>query len=327
MDTFFDSAWYFLRYCDNKNSKKPFEYKKIDSWMPVDQYIGGAEHATMHLIYSRFFIKALRDLGFLKFDEPFINLFNQGMLHGEDGYVMSKSRGNVISPSEVSKKHGIDTARLFLMSIASPDKDLEWNEKGIEGSLRFIKKVINYFSKVEIGKADPRLESKLNKAIKNVSNYIEEFKYNLAVIEIRELFDSLPRKTSKKVIEDFLKLLHLFCPHVTEELWEKLGNKTFLSLESWPIVDEKKINAKFEKQDKAIDKLVTDIKNIFNLVKGKEKVFVYVLPNEKEIYGIKLIKEKLKRDVQVFSVSDKKKYDPSGISKKAKFNRPAIYLE
>ena len=120
MDTFFDSSWYYLRYCDNKNDKKPFDASKTDYWMPVDQYIGGAEHACMHLIYARFFTKALRDLGFLKFDEPFIRLFNQGMLHGPDGAVMSKSRGNVVLPETVSAKYGMDTARLFFFSIPSP---------------------------------------------------------------------------------------------------------------------------------------------------------------------------------------------------------------
>ncbi len=157
MDTFFDSSWYYLRYCDNQNKKKPFESDKVKYWMPVDQYIGGAEHACMHLIYARFFTKALRDLGFVEFDEPFLKLFNQGMLHGKDGYVMSKSRGNVVLPEVVSKKYGIDTARLFLVSVASPDKDAFWSDKGIEGSLRFINKVINYFENLKIEKADAKI--------------------------------------------------------------------------------------------------------------------------------------------------------------------------
>ena len=249
MDTFFDSSWYYLRYCDNQNKKKPFESDKVKYWMPVDQYIGGAEHACMHLIYARFFTKALRDLGFVEFDEPFIKLFNQGMLHGKDGYVMSKSRGNVVLPEVVSKKYGIDTARLFLVSVASPDKDAFWSDKGIEGSLRFIKKVINYFENLKIEKADAKIESKLNKTIKEVTEDIDNFRYNLAVIRIRDLFNSLPEKTSKEVLEKSLKLLHLFCPHITEELWEKLGNKGFISLEKWPIADEKKINEKLEKQE------------------------------------------------------------------------------
>src|SRR3990167_3155853 len=210
MDTFFDSSWYFLRYCDNKNNKEPFEKKKIEYWMPVDQYIGGAEHACMHLIYARFFVKALRDLGFLKFDEPFLRLFNQGMLHGSDGYVMSKSRGNVVLPEEVSKEYGIDTARLFLVSIASPDKDIQWSENGIEGSFRFVQRVMDYFMqfKAKTGKADGRMESKLNKSVKDITEDIEKFRYNLAVIKLRELYDKISEKgMSKKEAEVFLKLL------------------------------------------------------------------------------------------------------------------------
>ncbi|MCK4647802.1 leucine--tRNA ligase, partial [Candidatus Pacearchaeota archaeon] len=330
MDTFFDSSWYFLRYCDNKNSKIPFDKKKIDYWMPVDQYIGGAEHACMHLIYARFFIKALRDLGFVKFDEPFTKLFNQGMLHGADGNKMSKSLGNVILPEEVSKKYGIDTARLFLVSIASPDNDIDWSEKGIEGSLKFIKKIMNYFKKVKIGIADPKIESKLNKVIKEVTNQIKEFKYNLAVIQIRNLFNSLPDETSKEVLEKFLKLLHIFCPHITEELWSKLGNKSFISLEKWPVVDEKKIDENLEKQEKAVEQIIEDINYIKKLVEKKvSKGFIYVLPKEREIYfkEVDLIHKKTNLDIEIFAVNDKQKHDPENKSKKAKPGKPAIYLE
>ena len=174
MDTFFDSSWYFLRYCDPHNTEFPFDKDKIEYWMPVDQYIGGAEHACMHLIYARFFTKALRDLGFLKFNEPFTKLFNQGMLHGNDGAVMSKSRGNVIVPEQVSEKYGIDTARLFLVSIASPDKDIEWSDKGIEGSLRFIKKIFDYFENLNLGSSSAQIESKVNKTIKEISSCLED---------------------------------------------------------------------------------------------------------------------------------------------------------
>ncbi len=330
MDTFFDSSWYFLRYCDNKNKEVPFDAKKVNYWMPVDQYIGGSEHACMHLIYARFFIKALRDLGFVKCDEPFTRLFNQGMLHGSDGNKMSKSLGNVELPEKVSEKYGIDTARLFLISIASPDNDINWNEKGIEGSLKFIKKVIAYFEKVKIGKADAKTESKLNKIIRNTTNQIQKFKYNLAIIQIRELFNSLPDETSKDVLGKALKLLHPFCPHITEELWNKLGNKSFISLEKWPEVNEKKIDENLEKEEEAIGKLVGDINYVKGLIKSEiKKGFVYVIPPEKEFY----LKEKegiCKRtslDIEIFALNDKQKYDPENKSKKAKPGKPAIYLE
>lgn len=330
MDTFVDSAWYYLRYCDSKNSRKPFDGKKTRYWMPVDQYIGGAEHACMHLLYARFFTKALRDLGFLDFDEPFTRLFNQGMLHGSDGYVMSKSRGNVVLPEEISKRYGIDTARLFLVSIASSDKDIEWNEKGIEGSLRFIKKIMGYFESVKPGKSNSRIESRLNKVIKEVTEDIENFRYNLAVIKIRELFSIFPESPGKDVLQKFLRVLHPFCPHITEELWEKLGNKKFLGLGEWPIADEKKIDEKLEKQEQDVDNLVRDINNILGIVKAKpKKALIYVIPNEKDNYTehIGMIKKRTGLDIEVYAVNDKKSYDPENKSRKAKPGKPAIYLE
>ena len=332
MDTFFDSSWYFLRYCDSKNNKEPFEKKKIEYWMPVDQYIGGAEHACMHLIYARFFVKALRDLGFLKFDEPFLRLFNQGMLHGSDGYVMSKSRGNVVLPEEVSKEYGIDTARLFLVSVVNPDKDIEWNSKGIEGSLRFVNKVVNYFWTLKFGKSSRKVESKLNKGIKEITECIDEFRYNVAVIKLRELFDVfVDEKVSKRDGEMFLKLFSVFCPHIAEELWEKIGNKGFISLEKWPVADEKKVDEKLEKEEEMLENLVSDINNVLKIVKSKNvevsKVFVYVLPKEKEVYNKSLIKKKTGLGVKVYAVNDTDKYDPGSKSGKAKLGKPAIYLE
>jgi leucyl-tRNA synthetase len=333
MDTFFDSSWYFLRYCDNKNKKKPFDKKKINYWMPVDQYIGGVEHACMHLIYARFFTKVLRDLGFLNFDEPFTKLFNQGMLNLAGGKKMSKSKGKSINPDEVSKKYGIDTARFFLLSLASPDKERDWSEKGIQGSLRFIKKIMNYFESVKITKADAKTESKLNKTIREVTNQIEDFKYNLAIINIRSLFDSLPEKTSKDVLEKFLRILHPFCPHITEELWGGLGNKSFISLEKWPKVDEKKIDERLEAQEQAVEKLIRDINNIIKIVRDrgekKNHVYVYVLPKEKNIYSdsLDLIKKKIGLEIKIFAVNDKDKYDPTTKGKNTKPEKPAIYLE
>jgi len=332
MDTFVDSSWYYLRYCDNENKKEPFDRKKAAYWMPVDQYIGGAEHACMHLIYARFFTKALRDLGYIKFDEPFLKLFNQGMLHGTDGFVMSKSRGNVVLPEEISKRYGIDTARLFLVSIASPDKDIEWNEKGIEGSFRFVNKVMEY-SYNKKTRIDERLQSKMNKTIKEVSEDIENFRYNLAIIKIREFFDKTSENWGKKEIEIFLKLLHPFCPHITEELWSKLGNKGFLSIEKWPIADISKINAEFEKEDEIVEKTIGDVNNVLKIVKdkGKEakKLYLYTIPNEKKIYENNLdeIGKRTGLKVKIFGVNDKDKHDPEKKSMKAKPGKPGIYIE
>ena len=329
MGGFVDSSWYFLRYCDPKNKSKPFDTKKVDYWMPVDQYIGGAEHAVMHLMYARFFVKALKDLGLVKFNEPFKKLFNQGIVY-KDGGKMSKSAGNVIYQTDISNKYGIDTARLFLMSVSSPDKQMEWNDEGVEGSYKFIRKLFDYFEIVKIKKeSDAKTENKLNKTIKQVSSQIENFEYNLAIIGIRTLFDSLPKETSKSVLEKSLKLLHPFCPHTTEELWEKLGNKNFISLEKWPEFDEKKINDKFEQQEKIVEDLINDINNILKIVGIKKKIFIYSLPHEKEIYkeAIETIKKKTNLEVLVYAVNDKEKYDPENKSKKAKPNKPAVYLE
>ncbi len=333
MDTFVDSSWYYMRYPDNNNSKEAFDKKKEDYWLPVDSYIGGAEHATMHLLYARFWTKALRDLGYVNFDEPFIQLFNQGMLHASDGRKMSKSLGNVINPLEIINDEGADALRLTLMSFASPDSDTNWDEKVLQGNGRFLAKVYDKILNIKVGKSSARIESKLNKTIKEVSEMFDNFKYNLAIIKIRDLFNSLNEEESKEVLEKSLQLLHPICPHITEELWEKLGNKDFISLSKWPVVDETKIDEKFEKEEQAVDKLVGDINNISKLMEEKgndfSKVYVYVLPQEKEMYESNLsdIMKRVGNEVVVYSVSDKDKHDPEGKSKKAKPGKPALYLE
>jgi leucyl-tRNA synthetase len=333
MDTFFDSSWYYLRYCDNENDTEAFSRESSKYFMPVNQYIGGAEHACMHLLYSRFFIKALRDLGFVDFNEPFLSLFNQGMLHAKDGRKMSKSLGNVINPLDIVEKYSADCLRLTLMSFASPNSNTNWDEKVLIGSHKFLNKVFDKFKEIKIGNADEKIISKLNKTISDVTKLIENFKYNLAIIKIRELFNSLPDETSKEVLEKSLKLFHPICPHITEELWEKLGNKDFISIEKWPECDSSKINEDIEKQELAVDKLVNDINNITRIIKERgekfEKVYVYALPNEKDVYFAEIneIRKRTNMKVNIFAVNDKEKYDPQNKSKKAKPNKPAIYVE
>ena len=335
MDTFVNSSWYFLRYTDPKNNNEIFDTKKAKYWCPVDQYIGGAEHACMHLIYSRFYTKFLRDIGLINFGEPFKRLFHQGMLHGEDGEKMSKSNPDyVILPEVVSKKYGMDTARMFLLSVASPDKDIDWSEKGINGTLKFIKKLFDFFENVKItNDVDAKVESKLNKAIKEVGPYIEGFKYNLALIKIRELFSLLfsYSEVSKDVLSASLKLISPFCPHISEELWERIGNKGFISLEKWPKVDESKIDETFDKTEELTEKLVGDILNVNKILESrnefKDKVYVYVLPQELESYLVEELSKRTGKVVKVFSVSDKEKHDPEGVSKKAKPGKPGIYFE
>jgi len=279
MDTFFDSSWYFLRYTDSGNDKKPFDPKKAAYWMPVDQYVGGAEHAVMHLLYARFFTKVLRDLGFVHFDEPFPKLFNQGMLH-KDGFVMSKSRGNVVLPEEVSKKYNIDTARLFLVSIASPDKDTEWSDKGVEGIFKFITKIVDYFGTVKIGKSSERVAHKVNKSIKEIGEDIDNFRYNVAVIRLRKLFASFGKEISKKDLESFVKLLSPFCPHLAEEFWEVLGNKPYASLQPWPRYDATKIKPELDIAEEYINDIQVDIRQVLKLAKIEKptQIFLFIAP-------------------------------------------------
>jgi leucyl-tRNA synthetase len=204
----------------------------------------------------------------------------------KDGAKMSKSAGNVVYQTDISNKYGIDTARLFLMSVSSPDKQMEWNDEGVEGSFRFIRKISDYFDNVKIGGTDNKTESRLNKTIKIVTKQIEDFDYNLAIINIRSLFGSLPLETSKSVLENSLKLLHPFCPHITEELWNKMGNKTFISLSDWPVADEKKIDENLEKQEKEIDNVINDVNNvkrILNIPKPKFTM-IYPIPNEIKLF-------------------------------------------
>ena len=362
MDTFFDSSWYFLRYPDNKNDEVPFDKGKIAKWLPVDQYIGGAEHACMHLIYARFFTKALRDLGFLDFDEPFMKLFNQGMLHGPDGDKMSKSKGNVINPDEVSKKYGMDAARFFLLSLAAPDKERDWSEKGIMGSVRFIKKIMDFYDKSVVSKDCESKEfvSKLNESVRDVTEYYDNFQYRKATIRLKELFDLLvvQEGVSRESLEISLKLLSPICPHIAEELWESLckasisegrcskadEGKGLVSVASWPEFDEGKILKKSDVGDlngKIVDRIKEIIKTRTGAARGipsklgtseevpssSGKVYVYVMPFEiGEVDGGK-ISEGIGKNVEVFAVNDSGKVDPKGMAKKAKPGMAAIYLE
>ncbi|MBX4196379.1 leucine--tRNA ligase [Candidatus Pacearchaeota archaeon] len=332
MDTFVNSSWYFLRYCDPHNEKKIFDKDKAAYWCPIDMYVGGKEHACLHLIYFRFYTKFFRDLGLITFGEPAKRLFNQGFLLGPDGERMSKSRGNVVLPEVISKKYGIDVARLFLVSIASPDKDILWSDEGIDGSFRFLKRVFTYASTLKEGKSSKKIESKLHTTIKKVTDEIESFRYNLAVIRLRSLFESFEHESiAKSDFNAFIRILSPFIPHLSEELWQMSGNKGFASLSAWPAVDEKKIDEKFEQAEKAVEKTISDILNILRIVdekKGKSnKIYVYVMPFELENYNAEELSKRVGKPVMVFSVSDKKKHDPEGKSSKAKPGKPGIYVD
>jgi leucyl-tRNA synthetase len=248
MDTFVDSSWYFLRYASGDIKEKPFDKKEVNYWMPVDQYIGGIEHAILHLLYSRFFIKVLKDLGYVDFEEPFENLLCQGMVI-KDGAKMSKSKGNVVDPEDIIKKYGADTLRLFILFAAPPEVDLEWSEKGIEGCWRFLNRIWRIHFEIKNyeelnNEKDQELKIMINKTIKGVTEDIEkEFQFNTAIAKMMEFFNFLSkivveRKVSKELLIDswkkFIKILYPFVPHICEELWEDIGEKTFLFNEKWP---------------------------------------------------------------------------------------------
>ena len=333
MDTFVNSSWYYLRYTDSKNSKKLFDEKKVSYWCPIDQYVGGPEHITMHLIYVRFYAKFLRDLGLIKFNEPALKYFTQGIVHGSDGEKMSKSRGNVVEPLEMIEKYGADTLRLALVSFASPDSDTNWDEKIVHSGHKFLIRVFEYFSNVKFAKNDIRVESKINKAIREITIDIENFKHNLAVIKLKMLFDYFQDKQiDKKTAERFLILLSVYCPFICEELWMKIGGKGFVSLASWPEFDDKKIDENLEKQEQVFEKTVSDVLNILKIIKEKndneaKKVYLYVIPNELNNYNSEILTKRIGKEVRVFPVNDKGKYDPDNKSGKAKPGRPSIYVE
>jgi leucyl-tRNA synthetase len=332
MDTFVNSSWYFLRYCDPKNNKEIFDKKKVKYWMPIDLYIGGAEHACMHLIYFRFYNMFLHDIGLVDFDEPAPRLFHQGMINGYDGQRMSKSKGNGVEPLETMKKYGVDTTRFYLMSEASPDKGFNWNDSGIQGSLRIINKVSTILNNLKFGKDSKELEVKLNNSIKNITEQIESLDYRKSTIELRELFDLIAqqKEISKESFASAIKLLSPFCPHIAEEIWEKIGmnksGKDFVSIAEWPKVDEKKLKLTGDSSSLE-EKMINYIKSITDKFPDKKNVFVYVMPFEIGKISAEKISKATGKMVDIWSVNDKDKFDPNNRASKARPGMPGIHLE
>lgn len=267
MDTFVDSSWYFLRYITPQLNDKPFDTELVNKWLPVDQYIGGIEHAILHLLYSRFITKFLHDIKMIGFDEPFSNLFTQGMII-KDGAKMSKSKGNVVSPDELISKYGADTVRLYTLFIGPPEKDAEWSDRGVEGAYRFLGRVWRLAEKVtshkpqvtskverKLTKEEESLRRKTHLTIKKVTEDIEEgFHFNTAISSIMELvnetYDLLgkeARLSSVRVdvlndaVEAVVMLLSPFVPHIAEELWHTLGKEDSILKVKWPIHDKSAI--------------------------------------------------------------------------------------
>ena len=238
MATFFDSSWYFLRYCSPHLDSQPFDPKEAKYWMPVDQYIGGIEHAILHLLYSRFFTKFFKDLGMIDFDEPFTRLLTQGMVL-KDGEVMSKSRGNIIDPDSMIKRFGADSLRLFMLFAAPPETELEWDERAMEGAYKFLNRVWRIQDNLK-DQADEPVIRALHKAIKKVTDDYENFKFNTAIASLMELVNTIYQSgADKKVFATLVQLLAPIAPHFCEELWQMLGNKGSIAKAPWPVFDPK----------------------------------------------------------------------------------------
>ena len=369
MDTFVDSSWYYLRYLDSHNTEKPFEKENADSWTPVDQYIGGIEHAVMHLLYARFFHKALRDMGLVETNEPFKRLLTQGMVLGPSYYSqnerkfyfpkdveikdtkafskstgeeltvkiekMSKSKNNGVDPEEIVKEYGADPARVFTLFAAPPEKELEWNVNGLAGAYRFINRLFLIISDsfefadknagkennygIDLSKRsekDEEIQKKLHQTVKKVTESIEDdFHFNTAIAAVMELLNDMTtykqevidkndistesKKIWKEVLDKVILLIAPFAPHIADELWEIIGNKTFTFEEEWPTFEEEltkehkmnlvvQINGKIRETIPAkigltkeeYEKLAFDSEKIKKAVEGKEVVKVIVVPNK-----------------------------------------------
>ncbi|MDD5477401.1 MAG: leucine--tRNA ligase [Candidatus Omnitrophica bacterium] len=236
MATFFDSSWYFLRFCSSKFNAAPFDVNEAKYWMAVDQYIGGIEHAILHLLYSRFFTKFFQDLKMIDFSEPFDKLLTQGMVL-KDGEVMSKSRGNIVDPDSMIKNYGADALRLFILFAAPPETELEWEERGLEGAYKFLNRVWRIQENLK-GNADPQVLKALHKTIKKVGADFSEFKFNTAIAGLMELTNIIYQLgADKQVFSSLVIMLSPIVPHFSEELWQILGNKESIFKTSWPKYD------------------------------------------------------------------------------------------
>jgi len=258
LDTFVCSSWYYLRYPDNKNDKEPFNRELINRMLPVDKYVGGAEHAAMHLLYARFFTKALRDMGYLDFDEPFLSLVHQGTILGADGQKMSKSRGNTVSPDEYIEKYGSDVFRMYLAFGFSYVEGGPWSDEGIKAMDRFIARVERLITKFasekdtkgsdQFGPNEKELNYIRHYAIKSVTEDTEVFQFNTAIARLMELinalykYDALENRNMtlmEETIRDAILLMSPFAPHFAEEMWERMGYDYSVFNQPWPSYDEK----------------------------------------------------------------------------------------
>lgn len=319
MDTFVDSSWYYMRYADNMNSDRPFDTDVVNNWLPVDQYIGGVEHAILHLLYARWFTKAFKNLGWTSHDEPFKNLLTQGMVL-MDGSKMSKSKGNTVSPVELVEKYGADTARLFILFAAPPERDLEWSEQGVEGCFKFLNRVYRLVDELapvaklelEFGnltKADKDMRAKTNNTLKKVTEDLnDKFGFNTAIAALMELINDLYKYKEledrndaviKEAIEAVVVILAPFAPHLGEELWLMIGKEASVFDIGWPDYDKSaiqldeveiivqvngkvrnKINAPVGIDQDVMKNLALNDEKIKEFIEGKNVVKVIAIPSK-----------------------------------------------
>jgi leucyl-tRNA synthetase len=247
MDTFVDSAWYFLRYCDPQNDEAPFSRELVDFWMPVDQYVGGIDHATGHLLYSRFFVKVLNELGLVGFREPFARLFHQGWVR-QGGTKMSKSRGNVTAPDQLADMYGADAVRLYILFVGPADQDMDWTEEGVEGIARFLRRlwrIVHEAAASGDSAQEGALVRKAHETIARVSDDIgRRFVFNTPIAAVMELVNELGRDPSapgaRFAAETAVSLVQPYAPHVAEELWAALGHERLWE-QPWPVADESQL--------------------------------------------------------------------------------------
>ena len=314
-DTFLESSWYFARFASYSSSEKIFD-EEVDYWLPVDQYIGGIEHAILHLLYSRFFTKALNDLELIKFREPFIKLLCQGMVL-KDGTKMSKSKGNTVNPQELIDLYGADTVRLFSMFASPPEQSLEWSNEGVKGSHKFLNKLWKLSLTLINQKIHKRkrtinikqLEVKLNQTIKKVSDDFERRNsFNTAIAAVMELLNLIPkefshneisedeRKIFKKIIDSSLLMLSPIAPHITHELWKKLKNGKEILNESWPTYDP-------ELLEEESYKLVVQVNGKLrgSLLLNEEKTKEEIIDLSKEIENVKkfILDKEIKKIIHI----------------------------
>jgi leucyl-tRNA synthetase len=303
LDTFLCSSWYFLRYMDPKNEQEAWDKEKIAKWLPVDMYMGGAEHAVMHLLYARFFVKALRDMGLLNFNEPFTRLYHQGTVLGPDGQKMSKSRGNVVAPDDVVDAYGADAVRGYLMFMGPFDQGGPCSVQGIEGVSRFLNRVWNLVQDsivafsgapvmdTEIGR---EIKRSTHKFIKRVTAEYEEIRFNTALAGLMEFSNALikvretdaPRTAEyRQAIETLLKLLAPLAPHITEELWHQIGQRESIHVQPWPTYDEALTR----------DAVVTVVVQVNGKV--REKLEVAAEASEEEVQALALASERVRANL------------------------------